>query len=57
MKISASLYNYADLYNYAEENKLGEVRVAPFDVYLNSKNAFQPDIIFIANDYLHHLKE
>lgn len=45
------------LSDYAEEQKLGEVFVAPFDVYLNRRNAFQPDIIFIANENLHKLQE
>lgn len=48
---------YRQLGNYVEEQQLGETRVAPFDVYLNRKNAFQPDIIFIANENLHNLKE
>jgi Uma2 family endonuclease len=47
----------AQLFNYVAANKLGEVRVAPFDVFLNRKNAYQPDIIFIANGNLHNLKE
>lgn len=48
---------YRRLGNYVEENNLGETRVAPFDGYLNRKNAFKPDIIFIANDNMRHLKE
>ena len=51
MKISAQLFTHV------EERKLGEVRVAPFDVFLNKKNAFQPDIIFIANTNLSNLEE
>jgi Uma2 family endonuclease len=51
MQISAQLFNYVD------EGNLGEIRVAPFDVFLNQKNAYQPDIIFIAKDNLHKLKE
>ena len=48
---------YRQLGNYVEEKALGETRVAPFDVFLNRKNAYQPDIIFIANNNLHNLKE
>lgn len=32
--------------------KLGEIFIAPYDVYLNDRNAVQPDILFIANDNL-----
>lgn len=48
---------FRQLCDFVEGNNLGEVRVAPFDVHFNRKNVFQPDIIFIANDNLHHLKE
>lgn len=48
---------YNQLYNFLEKQPLGQVLVAPFDVYLNRKNAFQPDIIFIANNDLDKLKE
>ena len=48
---------YRRLGDYIEKNNLCKTRVAPFDVYLNRKNAFQPDIIFIANDNLNNLKE
>ena len=51
MKISAKLYDYV------EKGRLGEVRVAPFDVFLNERNAFQPDVLFMANSSLHKLKE
>ncbi|NTS42804.1 Uma2 family endonuclease [Flavisolibacter sp. BT320] len=48
---------YRQLGNYVEEMGLGETRVAPFDVFLNNKNAYQPDILFIANKSLSNLKE
>ena len=44
------------LYASVQKNNLGEVRTAPYDVYLNRKNAYQPDIIFIANENLHKIK-
>lgn len=38
------------MFPYIEENKLGEIFVAPFDVYLDEHaNAVQPDIIFVSN--------
>ena len=48
---------YRRLGDYIEENKLGETRVAPYDVYLNRRNAYQPDITFIANENLHKIKD
>lgn len=45
------------MFRYAEENSLGEVRVAPYDVYLDRTNAYQPDLIFIANENLHKIQE
>ena len=48
---------FYQLYDFVERNNLGQVIMAPIDVYLNRENAFQPDIIFIANANLHNLKE
>jgi Uma2 family endonuclease len=31
--------------------------MAPFDVYFDNKNVFQPDIILVLNENLSHLKE
>ncbi|MDQ3844290.1 MAG: Uma2 family endonuclease, partial [Bacteroidota bacterium] len=33
---------YRRLGDYVEENHLGKTRTAPYDVYLNRKNAYQP---------------
>jgi Uma2 family endonuclease len=40
------------LYNFIEQNDLGEVLVAPMDVYADNENVFQPDIFFIAKENL-----
>lgn len=48
---------YRRLGDFVEENDLGETRVAPYDVYLNRRNAYQPDIVFIANANVHNIKE
>ncbi|MHB1644896.1 MAG: Uma2 family endonuclease [bacterium] len=37
------------IYSQVKKNKLGLALDAPIDVYLNNKNAYQPDIIFISN--------
>jgi len=47
----------AGIFDFVEENNLGEVRIAPYDVYINNKNVYQPDIIFIAKENLSIIKE
>jgi Uma2 family endonuclease len=43
----------AQLILFTEENDLGHIYVAPFDVYLDEhSNAVQPDILFIAKENL-----
>lgn len=36
------------LHVFARKNKLGRVLTAPMDVYLDKKNVFQPDILFVS---------
>jgi Uma2 family endonuclease len=43
----------SELVYHVKRNKLGTVRYAPYDVYLDLQNAFQPDIIFISNEQKH----
>lgn len=45
------------LYNYVKANNIGKALVSPVDVFLNRKNAYQPDIIFISNSNINNLKE
>lgn len=33
--------------DFVEKHGLGKVLIAPFDVYLDNENAFQPDILFV----------
>ncbi|MBD0255819.1 MAG: Uma2 family endonuclease [Cytophagales bacterium] len=49
-KISARLTNR--LFNFVENNNLGEVYSAPFDVILDKANRVQPDILFVRQDRL-----
>lgn len=37
------------IYAFLEKNDIGLVLTAPFDVYLDARNVFQPDIIFISH--------
>jgi Uma2 family endonuclease len=48
---------FVQLLTHVRNKKLGEVRIAPYDVYLDTKNAFQPDLIFISNENLHKIQE
>jgi Uma2 family endonuclease len=42
----------AKIHEYASSGGLGECTPAPVDVFLDNKNAFQPDIIFITKENL-----
>lgn len=48
---------YLALGSFVKQHHLGECRMAPYDVYLDKKNAFQPDIVFISKENLHLIKE
>jgi Uma2 family endonuclease len=45
------------IYFFVEENSLGEVRVAPYDVHFDEENIFQPDIVFVSKENTHLIKE
>ena len=47
LKISHRIYSHLD------QHPIGEIRIAPYDVYFSKRNIFQPDLIFIANSNLH----
>lgn len=51
----AEIFN--SLFNYVKSKKLGTVLTSPFDVFLNQKNVYQPDIIFISNQNMEGLKD
>jgi Uma2 family endonuclease len=40
------------LRSFVKSNKAGKIYDAPFDVYLDEINVFQPDIIFVSNERL-----
>jgi Uma2 family endonuclease len=42
-----------ELVDYVKKHKLGTVRYAPYDVYFDTQNAFQPDILFISKERMH----
>lgn len=43
--------------DFTDQHKLGEVFIAPCDVFLNSENAYQPDICYVAATNLKIVKE
>lgn len=45
------------LSTHVRNRNLGKVRIAPYDVYLNNENAYQPDLIFISNKNLYKIQE
>ncbi len=42
---------------FVEDGPLGEVFVAPIDVYLSEENALQPDLIYISEDRKHIIEQ
>src|SRR6476469_6827206 len=47
---------FIQLDEFVQSNSKGEAFFAPVDVYLNEKNIFQPDILFLSNDQLSFIK-
>jgi len=45
------------LADYVEKNNMGTAFIAPYDVHFDNKNVFQPDIVFIAKEHIHLIKE
>ncbi|MEK6781599.1 MAG: Uma2 family endonuclease [Bacteroidota bacterium] len=54
-KILGKLYRLIG--DFVEDHDLGEVRFSPYDVYLDTKNAFQPDLVFVAKQNVHLIQE
>ncbi|CAN5462204.1 Uma2 family endonuclease [soil metagenome] len=48
---------YSEILRHVKNKKLGQVRIAPYDVYLERKNVYQPDICFISAENQHLIKE
>lgn len=45
------------IYRKVTKEKIGYAFSAPIDVYLNRRNAFQPDILFVSNEHKEIIKE
>jgi Uma2 family endonuclease len=49
---------FSQMYPYVSENELGQLFIAPFDVYLDEHaNAVQPDIIFVSKEREHIIQD
>ncbi|TCS83457.1 putative restriction endonuclease [Anseongella ginsenosidimutans] len=44
---------FLSMANFVQARHLGKILFAPFDVYLDSKNVFQPDIFFVFAEHQH----
>jgi Uma2 family endonuclease len=54
-KVSADIF--LALYSFVKAHDLGTARYAPYDVYLDDQNVFQPDILFISKERLHLIEK
>jgi Uma2 family endonuclease len=54
-KIAAELVY--QLIGFVKKHNLGEIRFSPYDVHLDDENVYQPDIIFVAKENLHKIKQ
>ncbi|MDQ6903582.1 MAG: Uma2 family endonuclease [Bacteroidota bacterium] len=41
---------------YLRKNKMGEIRIAPYDVHFSKENILQPDIVFIKSENVRKIK-
>ncbi len=48
---------FVEIVLYLRKKKIGEVRIAPFDVHFSKQNILQPDILFIRNKNLTKIQE
>lgn len=44
---------YLEIGLYLRKNKIGQIRIAPYDVHFSNQNILQPDLLFIKNENLH----
>lgn len=48
---------FVEIVLYLRKKKIGEIRIAPFDVHFSKQNILQPDILFIINKNLTKIQE
>lgn len=47
---------YVEISLLLRKNKIGEIRIAPFDVHLSKQDILQPDILFVKNENISKIK-
>src|SRR6185312_6654574 len=47
---------FVEISLYLRKNKIGKVRIAPFDVHFSKENILQPDMFFIKNENLNKIR-
>ena len=47
---------YIEISLYLRKNKIGEIRIAPYDVHFSKENILQPDILFIRTENIRKIK-
>lgn len=45
-----------EIFSFLKKSKIGQVRIAPYDVHFSKENILQPDILFIKNENLHKIE-
>ncbi|HEY9340910.1 MAG TPA: Uma2 family endonuclease, partial [Hanamia sp.] len=45
-----------EIFSFLKKSKIGQVRIAPYDVHFSRENILQPDILFIKNENLHKIE-
>lgn len=48
---------YVEISLFLRKNKIGEVRISPYDVHISNQNILQPDILFVKNKNLYKIKK
>jgi Uma2 family endonuclease len=46
---------YLEIALHLRKNKIGEIRIAPYDVYFSAQNILQPDLLFLKNASLNKI--
>ncbi len=47
---------YLEIALLLTKNKIGKIRIAPYDVHFSKQNILQPEIVFIKNENVHKIK-
>jgi Uma2 family endonuclease len=45
-----------EIFSFLRKSKIGQIRIAPYDVHFSKENILQPDILFIKNENLHKIE-